>query len=174
MDPKSKQDKIKGTNLKNLLNLQLSFEKILHATQLLKLLDKMGTYEMDPASIVENTEWTHLRPQTDKQTDGQSETRIPPFNFVESGVIIICVFLCIYDQSIVTHILHWQWGNLIILHDEMMLKTIGKYIRKPNKNYDIATTKQKTTKQNTTKLFVYLMVNMRDLLPDAGISGRDK
>ena len=101
LDPKSKQDKIKGTNLKNLLNLQLSFEKTLHATQLLKLLDKMGTYEMDPASIVDDTEWTHLRPQTDKQTDGQSETRIPPFDFVESGGIIICVFLCIHTSQLI-------------------------------------------------------------------------
>ena len=39
----------------------------------------MCKYEMDLASIVEDTEWTRFRP------DGQGETSIPPFNFVEQG-----------------------------------------------------------------------------------------
>ena len=46
---------------------------------------------MDPASIVEDSEWTQSYPQTDKQTDrrtdrrmdGLFETSIPPFNVVE-------------------------------------------------------------------------------------------
>ena len=40
----------------------------LHATHLLKLLDKMCKYEMDPMSIVEDTEWTRFCPQTDRRT----------------------------------------------------------------------------------------------------------
>ena len=39
-----------------------------HATHLLKLLDKMCKYEMDPMSIVEDTEWTRFCPQTDGRT----------------------------------------------------------------------------------------------------------
>ena len=53
----------------------------LYATHLLELLDKMCKYEMDPMSIVEDTEWTRFCSQTDKV--------IPvyrPFNFVEAGV----------------------------------------------------------------------------------------
>ena len=39
----------------------------IHATHLLKLLDKMCKYEMDPMSIVEDTERTRFCPQTDRQ-----------------------------------------------------------------------------------------------------------
>ena len=48
LDPKS------VTNLKNLPQLQIFefWEKSLHATRLLKLLDKMRKCEMDPVSIV--------------------------------------------------------------------------------------------------------------------------
>ena len=41
-------------------------KRALHATHLLKLLDKMCKYEMDPMSIVEDTERTRFCPQTDK------------------------------------------------------------------------------------------------------------
>ena len=49
------------------------FYKPHHMTHLLKLVDKMCEYEMDPAgsSTVEDTERT--RPQTDRQTDGQMD-----------------------------------------------------------------------------------------------------
>ena len=58
---------------------------ILHATNLLKLLDKMCKYEMDPMSIVEDTERIQFCPHTDRQTDGQGETSIPPFQLRWSG-----------------------------------------------------------------------------------------
>ena len=61
-------------------------KQTLHTTNLLQLLDKMCKYEMDPTRIVEDTEQTRFCPQTDRQTDGQGETSIPPFNFVEAGV----------------------------------------------------------------------------------------
>ena len=51
-------------------------------THLLKLLDKMCKYEMDPASIVEDTERTPFCPHTDGQTEGRRETSIPPFQLV--------------------------------------------------------------------------------------------
>ena len=60
-------------------------KRALHATHLLKLLDKMCTYEMDPMSIVEDTERTRFCPQTDRRTDGQGDTSIPPFQLRWSG-----------------------------------------------------------------------------------------
>ena len=54
-------------------------KQALHATHLLKLLDRMCKYEMDSMSIVENTERTRFCPQTDRRTDGQGDTSIPPF-----------------------------------------------------------------------------------------------
>ena len=46
----------------------------------------MYKYEMDPASIVEDTEQIPVRLQTDGRTDGQGETSIPPSNLIEVGV----------------------------------------------------------------------------------------
>ena len=50
----------------------------------------MCKYEMDPMRIVEDTEQTRFCPQMDRRmdgrTDGQGETSIPPFNFIEAGV----------------------------------------------------------------------------------------
>ena len=45
-----------------------SLKQPLYATHLLKLLDKMCKYEMDPMSIVEDTERTRFCPQTDRRT----------------------------------------------------------------------------------------------------------
>ena len=84
LDPKSKEDKVKVTNLKNSPKFQI-FKRALHATHLLKLLDKMCKYEMDPMSIVEDTERTRFCPQTDRWTDGLGDTSIPPFQLRWSG-----------------------------------------------------------------------------------------
>ena len=43
-------------------------KRALHATHPLMLLDKMCKYEMDPMSIVEDTERTRFCPQTDRRT----------------------------------------------------------------------------------------------------------
>ena len=43
-------------------------KKKLHATHFLKLFDKICKYEMDPASIVEDTEGTPFCPQMDRRT----------------------------------------------------------------------------------------------------------
>ena len=62
LDPKTKQDKVKVKRIWEkfkFLNLKKNF------THLLKLLDKMCRYEMDPVSIVEDTEQTRFCPQMD-------------------------------------------------------------------------------------------------------------
>ena len=45
----------------------------------------MCKYEMDPTSIVKDTERTRFCPQMDGQTDGQGETSIPRFQLRWSG-----------------------------------------------------------------------------------------
>ena len=92
LDPKSKEDKVKVTNLKNLpifffWNLWI-LKQTSHVTHLLKLLDKMCKYEMDPTNIVEDTGQTRFCPQTDRGTDGQGETSIPHFQLRWSRGII--------------------------------------------------------------------------------------
>ena len=46
----------------------LILKQTLHGTHLLKLLDKMCKYEMDPTNIVEDIELTGFCPQTDRWT----------------------------------------------------------------------------------------------------------
>ena len=61
----------------------LILKQTLHAVHLLKLLDKMCKYEMDPTSIVEDTEQTRFCPQTDRRLDrGMDKVKpvYPPFN----------------------------------------------------------------------------------------------
>ena len=55
-------------------------KQTLHLEHLLKLLDKMCKYEMDPTSIVEDTGRTRFCPQMDRRTDGQGETSILPLS----------------------------------------------------------------------------------------------
>ena len=61
------------------------FKQTLHATHFLKLLDQMCKYEIDPMSIVEDTERIRFCRQTEGRTDGQGETSIPPFQLRWSG-----------------------------------------------------------------------------------------
>ena len=73
---------VKNSNFRNLQ------KESLHAKCVQKMFNKMYKYEMDPASIVEDTEWTRFFPQMDIQTDGWAnnvEAVYPTFNFVEAG-----------------------------------------------------------------------------------------
>ena len=54
------------------------FQETLHATHLLKLLDNVYQYEMDPIKTEDATERTQDAGWTDGQTGGRSETNIPP------------------------------------------------------------------------------------------------
>ena len=51
----------------------------------MKLLYKVCEYEMDPGSIVYDTEQTRFCPQTDRLTDGQGETSIHPSTSLSRG-----------------------------------------------------------------------------------------
>ena len=75
LGPKSKEDEVKVTNFKNFLILK----RLLHVTHLLKLLDKVCKNEMDPASILEDTERTRFCSQMDRQTDGQTDKVKPVY-----------------------------------------------------------------------------------------------
>ena len=68
--------------LEQLERLRSNFDilqEYLHATHLLKLLDKMYKYEKDTECRMEG--------RTDRQTDGWSETNLPN-NFIMQGIII--------------------------------------------------------------------------------------
>ena len=69
LDSKSKEEKVKVTNLKNSPKFKIfEFWNEHYTPHLLKLLDKMCKYEMDAMSIVEDTERTRFCPQTDRRT----------------------------------------------------------------------------------------------------------
>ena len=59
-------------------------EATLHVTHLLKLLDKMHKYEIDPTTTVGATE----RTRDPGRTDGRTETNIPP-------TTSLCVCVCV-------------------------------------------------------------------------------
>ena len=91
LNPKSKEDKVKVIDLKEcakILNF-LILTQSLHATRLLKLLDKMCKYEMELTCIVEDTERTRFCPQTDRRTDRQGQTSIPLSTSLKRGDIKI-------------------------------------------------------------------------------------
>ena len=86
-DPKSKQDKVNVTNSKKKIaktwNLEILQEN-LTMTHLLKLIDKMCKYKMDPTKTVGATEWTRDAGWTDgrTRTDWNQYTPPTPNNFV--------------------------------------------------------------------------------------------
>ena len=60
-------------------------QETLHATHLLKLLDEMYKYEMDPTRTVGATEGKQNAGRTSGRTAGWSETNIPQKNFIVQG-----------------------------------------------------------------------------------------
>ena len=61
-------------------------QETLNATHLLRMLGEMYKYKMDLTRTIGVTERTRDAGRTDGQTDGRSETNIPPNNFVVFGV----------------------------------------------------------------------------------------
>ena len=123
--PKSKQDKVKVTNLKNFPKLYFFFtlKKVVHATQLLKLLDKVCKYEMNPVSIVENTERPPFCPQTDRWTRWNQYTPLQlcwAGLWRKFGLSFLCLWLETFDaynatQGLITPrnmgAVWYQWGQ---------------------------------------------------------------
>ena len=66
----------------------LGSEDTLHATHLLKLLHKICKYMKWIRRVLQKIQSGHdsVHRWTDGQTDGQGETSMPPFNFVEQEV----------------------------------------------------------------------------------------
>ena len=111
-------------------------------THHLKLLDKMCKYERDPASIVEDTEWTRFCPQAVWQTDGQTDKvkpLYPPFNFIELGYKKACNL----DSQLSQHNMMWHsciisidsstkfWHNLFTYCNAMWLLMFAKWFFLP-------------------------------------------
>ena len=77
-----KQDKVKVTHLKKMPNIKI-LQETLHVTHLLKLLDEMYKYEVNPTRTVGATE----RTRDAGRTDGRSETNISPTISLYGGLI---------------------------------------------------------------------------------------
>ena len=98
LDPNSKQDKVKCTNLKNLPKLPiLAFWKNLNAWHtfwscLIRCLNMKWIWQV-LWKIQRGHDSVHRRTdrQMDRRTDGQRDTSIPPFNFVEQGYNKTCI-----------------------------------------------------------------------------------
>ena len=139
LDPKSKEDKVKVTNLKNLPKFQV-FE----------FWNKHYTWHIFWSCLIRcaNMKWirwvllkiqsghdsVHRRTdgQTERRTDGQGETSMPPFNFVEARGIKMDLDDICYDilhnwisQSFPIRV--W-WGRLL---NTINLLTIHAYMRVP-------------------------------------------
>ena len=87
----------------------------------------MYKYEMDLASIVEDTEQKLLRSQTGRQLDGRTN-KVKPFNFVEAGGIMSryqsqpTLPLSQVPLLLLTlYMLSFFWGNINIYLDFMSL-----------------------------------------------------
>ena len=109
--------KVKVTNLKNLPKFYffLVLKQPLHATHFPKLLDKMCKYEMDPTSMVEDTERTRFCPQTDRRTDGQGETSIPTSTSLKRRVWKSWLELVMYWARIGNFTAHFDRHVIIYL-----------------------------------------------------------
>ena len=84
-EPRDNKAKAKLLILKNCQKFK--FGKKLYMRHLLKLLDKMYKYEMDPTRTLGATAYrADTVRRTDGRTDGRSETNIPPNNFLVQGV----------------------------------------------------------------------------------------
>ena len=95
--PSQKKTKSKLWILKNYQNF-LILQETLHATHLLRLLDKMCKYEMDPTRTVGTTERTPDTGRTDRRTDGVKPI-YPPYNLVVRGYNDTCIYICCLSHT---------------------------------------------------------------------------
>ena len=88
-------------------------EQTLHTTHPLKLLDKICKYEMDPKSIVEDTEQTRFCPQTDRQTDEHTSWRITQMYCDENRWRFFCLLRIIFHRVECTN---WEYRRVRATH----------------------------------------------------------
>ena len=116
----------------------------------------MDRYEMDPASVVEDTKWTWFRPEMDRQIDRQGETSISPFNFVEvGGIITMCKMQKDIKLIITTWLTCWQSMPYKQKYENKLIRKQA-YIFKGHcliKNMKIKCEAMKTGKYEMTELF---------------------
>ena len=100
-------------------------QETLQATQLLKLLDKMCKYEMDPTKTICATEPARGAGRTDGRTDGQTDgwrewNQYTPNNFVVRGYnyehssCLLC-FVCCRISSDIAHILYDYFATTLVI-----------------------------------------------------------
>ena len=106
LDPMSDQDNVKVTNLKNLPKLnffkfwhkryteQIVFCCLIRCVNIKRVLQVLLKIQSGHDSV---NRWTDGR--MDRRTDGQCQTSIPPFNFVEARGIIT-LYLSMYTSNI--------------------------------------------------------------------------
>ena len=83
-------------------------QETLHATHILKLLDKIYKYDMDPTKTVGATERTRDAGRTDRQMEWNQYT---PQQLLCAGGIIICTEISV---NILTWKIHYTWlGKLL-------------------------------------------------------------
>ena len=104
LDPKSKEDKVKVTNLKNSPKFQIFEFWNWHYTRhtFLSCLIRCANMKWIRwilLKIQSGHDSVHRRTdgRTDRRTDGQGDTSIPPINFVEAGGIktIMCIYILV-------------------------------------------------------------------------------
>ena len=128
-DPKSKQDKIKVTNLKNLAKIKISkfctklymqhtfwscFIRCIHMKWIPLVLWKL---QSGHDSVHRRTD-RQTDGRTDRWTDGQHETSIPLFNFIEVGGIMmvnLLMYICITQPPWVKFYVMLRWQPNISL-----------------------------------------------------------
>ena len=125
LGPKFKQDKVKVTNLKIVLKVQIWNFEPNFTSKLLKLLDMMCKYEMDPASVVEDTERAGFCPQTDRRTGGRTDsdrrTRwnhyFPASTSLSGGIKSLMQYQSRYTLRSLWHIrwsvVKWFWSQFM-------------------------------------------------------------
>ena len=80
----------------------------------------MCKYEMDPMSILEDTERTRFCPQTDGRTDGQGDTSIPPFQLRWSGEYNYLPIDVLDTYRQISNISHTLVDNKIAYHSDVV------------------------------------------------------
>ena len=113
-------------------------QQTLHATYLVKLIDKMCKYEMDPTKTVGATEWTQDAARTDGRTDGQTDRWMdgvkpiyPPTTSLCRGIIrtLSQTGTKALQESMLTKISHAVWHHQTSVSWAIVYKIMFRTLR---------------------------------------------